>query len=174
MFLIQTCSYEQTDTNEKMINRNVSQWFSLYLYSWKCVIDMLLCSLTNTVIWTNRRNSRLDRVSKEYTEQIRKRYCRIPLDFSTDILFSSLNSFAFCPLIFCFLFSWNQRYIFWYTFDYAGGLVIKNFLSGWFLETRIRFILALLIFWITHKTNNSRRSFLSPQSLIYTQLSFDL
>ena len=122
VFLIQTCSYEQTDTKEKMINRNLSQWFSFYFCSWKCVIDMLLCSLTNILplhisyikfIWTNRRNSRLDRVSKEYTEQNRKWYCRIHLDFFTDILFSSLVSSAFCPLIFCFLFSWNQKYIFW-------------------------------------------------------------
>ena len=84
VFLIQTCSYEQTDTKEKMINRNMSQWFSFYFCSWKCVIDMLLRSLTNILplhisyikfICANRKNSRLDRVSKEYTEQIRKRYC---------------------------------------------------------------------------------------------------
>ena len=54
-----------------------------------------------------------------------------PLSFSTDVPFSSLVSFAFCILVLLFVvvvvlfFVLNQKDMFWYTFDYAGGRVIR-------------------------------------------------
>ena len=54
-----------------------------------------------------------------------------PLSFSTDVLFSSLVSFAFWILVLLFVvvvvlfFVLNQKNMFWCTFDYAGGWVIR-------------------------------------------------
>ena len=63
-----------------------------YFCFWKCVLHMLL-QYNKSCLWflslhinyikfigTTRRNSRLDHVSYKYTEQIRKRYHRVPLD----------------------------------------------------------------------------------------------
>ena len=53
--------------------------------------------------------------------------------FSGNILFSSLVSSASFVFLLCFFFSCLfLKYIFWYTFDYASGWVIKNFYSPGF------------------------------------------
>ena len=62
-----------------------------------------------------------------------------PVRFSTDILFSSLVSFAFLV----FLFFWNWKHLFSYTFDYVGGWVIIFF--NWPIScNKSSFFLALL------------------------------
>ena len=75
--------------------------------------------------------------------------------FFSDILFSSLISFAFCLVVFfvC-VFFWNLKYIFWCTTDYAGGWVIKIFSHDRFPETRLFFFFSfgpryrLIYIWI--------------------------
>ena len=58
--------------------------------------------------------------------------------FSIEILFSSLVSFAF--FYSCFLLFVVVCYIFWYTFDYAGGWVIKKNLPSRFPVIRLLFL----------------------------------
>ena len=59
--------------------------------------------------------------------------------FSRDILFPSLVFFAFFDSCFSCLFVgfWNQKCIFWYTFNYAGRWLIKFFSPNRFQETRL-------------------------------------
>ena len=72
--------------------------------------------------------------------------------FSGDILFSTLVSFTFSCFdfflfcLFCLFVFWNQKYIFWYTFNYARGWVINvspvrlpedYFFLAWFSRTKM-------------------------------------
>ena len=47
----------------------------------------------------------------------------------------------FVFFFFCFLyfFTWKKEYMFWYTFGYAGGWVIKKFSPDRFSETKLLF-----------------------------------
>ena len=68
--------------------------------------------------------------------------------FSADSLFSFRVSFAFFILVFfclfvcCFL---KLKYIFWYTFGYAGGWMIKKFSPRRFPETRLLFLALVVV-----------------------------
>ena len=64
-------------------------------------------------------------------------YISYPVRFSTDNFFSSLVYFSY--FVFLSFFLWNEKYIFWYTFDYAGGWMIKHFSPSRFSETRLLF-----------------------------------
>ena len=68
--------------------------------------------------------------------------------FSTDNRYSLFFFNFFCFFLsffflffFCFLyfFTWKKEYMFWYTFGYAGGWVIKKFSPGRFSETKLLF-----------------------------------
>ena len=81
-----------------------------------------------------------------------------PVRFCTDTLFSSLVYFAFC-LVFVFVVVavvvvvLNQKYIFWYTFDYAGVSDEKVFTRSIFGNKSI--------FWPILYYNSSKSSRLS-------------
>ena len=69
--------------------------------------------------------------------------------FAGDFLFSSLLSFLFFFFVFLFFYLfvlWNEKYIFWYTFDYVDGWVTKIFSPSPFLETRLLFGLKYAVF----------------------------
>ena len=61
-----------------------------------------------------------------------------PFRFSSDILFSSLD-FDFLVFFLFICFSLMKKYIFWYTFDYAGRWMIKKISPGRCLEARLLF-----------------------------------
>ena len=67
----------------------------------------------------------------------RKTFTRVAAFFLL-IDFPAIFFFAFFLLFLLFVF-WNEKYIFWYTLDFPGEWVIKNFLPGRFLETRLLF-----------------------------------
>ena len=56
-----------------------------------------------------------------FFKSIFQRYSLFFFGFFSFFLYYSLFVFFAC------FFFWNLKYIFWYTFDYAGGWVIKNF-----------------------------------------------
>ena len=128
-----------------MIKQKISFVFvieSVYLCTSYC------CTMTNTIflllyrncikfIWTTRRNSQLNQLSLKYTGNSQT-ISSYPVRFSTDNIFYSVVCFAFCLLVFYF-FKKNWKYIFWYTFDYGGGWVIKFFSTARFPETRLLF-----------------------------------
>ena len=66
--------------------------------------------------------------------------------FSGDIIFSSLVCFTFLyswGFFACWFVFLNQKFIFWYTFGYEGGWVIRNFSPARNAETRL-LVLTLL------------------------------
>ena len=111
-------------TLSKQIYANVSQ--SLLFFSTLPLSLSLSLSLSLALCW---------RITQVKNTQIVKGYLHIALDFPQILLtttgtfylsFSSLVSsvFIFSLVSFtfyvCVFFVWNKKYVFWYTFDYAG------------------------------------------------------
>ena len=119
--------------------------------NWKtfCVAMLITSILNDPTIWgPKKKNTLLSRNTgdqKNFHPGGRKFVLKW---FSGDLLFPSLVSFAFFDSCFSCLFVgfWNQKCIFWYTFNYAGRWLIKNFSPNRFQETRLLVFLA----WPAH------------------------
>ena len=143
-------SYEYTNITQKMINKIVSSWFLLFLFLKVCTLYFICCcSITNTVISLVAQKLHQIHMKKQvkFTTRWNKLEVRransqtilsYPVRFSTDIIFFFT---LFCFLSSCYFLGsfWNSKYIFWHTFDYASGWVIKKLSSSWFPETRLLF-----------------------------------
>ena len=84
--------------------------------------------------------------------------------FSVDILFSSLVSLLFCLPVFLFLNYTITHFFLKYTFDCAGGCVIKKFSPGRFPVTGLIFFCLILVY-CSHK-QSSTISYLNGQNNI--------